>query len=79
MALCNQDWDIINNNLFIEGVKLHHILHACNSILKNVTEQIVCYVAWDVYKVCRQHNTFTLSNIPGNITHQLLGTLDRTE
>ena len=21
MALCNQDWDIINNNLFIEGVK----------------------------------------------------------
>ena len=53
------------------------------------TGQTVCYVARDVYKVPRQHNTcvmlpdvpfhniktpdFTLRSVPGNITHCLPG------
>ena len=60
------------------------------SILISRTGQMACYVARDVYKVPRLHNTcvmltdvpfhniitpvFTLRSVPGNITHCLPGT-----
>ena len=59
-------------------------------IWSQFTGQMVCYVARDVYKVPRLHNTcvmlpdvpfhniktpvFTLRSVPGNITHYLPGT-----